>query len=213
MPLKRPLVPARSGVRSWRVTSPRSAPTGCALVDMTSPSCRATDRGVPPPLRRREPGAMEAELARMDTRFIFRRILTTRDTGAISLSPEWWGPPDRDIPLPPWLPKEYVDRLAAKFDETGFAGAINFYRCLNLNWELTAPWTGAKVAVPTKYMAGEEAMSCSYTGVQEYIHKGGLKGDVPGLEEVAVVAGAAHCIHLEKPEEVTEHIYDFIKRF
>ncbi|XP_004959124.2 uncharacterized protein LOC101755220 [Setaria italica] len=160
-----------------------------------------------------EPGAMEAELARMDTRFIFRRILTTRDTGAISLSPEWWGPPDRDIPLPPWLPKEYVDRLAAKFDETGFAGAINFYRCLNLNWELTAPWTGAKVAVPTKYMAGEEAMSCSYTGVQEYIHKGGLKGDVPGLEEVAVVAGAAHCIHLEKPEEVTEHIYDFIKRF
>jgi pimeloyl-ACP methyl ester carboxylesterase len=83
-------------------------------------------------LRMQEPGAMEAEFARMDTRFIFRKILTTRDTGAISLSPEWWGPPDRDIPLPPWLSEEYVDRLAAKFDETGFAGAMNFYRCLDL---------------------------------------------------------------------------------
>ncbi|XP_066393702.1 uncharacterized protein [Miscanthus floridulus] len=164
-------------------------------------------------LRLQEPGAMEAEFARMDTRFIFRKLLTTRDTGAISLSPEWWGPQDQDIPLPPWLTEEYVERLAAKFDETGFAGAMNFYRCLDLNWELTAPWTGAKVTVPTKYIAGEDAMSYNYTGVQEYIHKGGLKGDVPGLEEVAVIAGAAHYIHLEKPEEVTEHIYEFIKKF
>ncbi|KAK3124796.1 hypothetical protein QOZ80_7BG0593350 [Eleusine coracana subsp. coracana] len=164
-------------------------------------------------LRLQEPGAMEAEFARMDTRFIFRRLLTTRDTGAISLSPEWWGPPDQEIPLPPWLSEEYVNGLASKFDETGFAGAMNFYRCLDLNWELMAPWTGAKVTVPTKYIAGEDAMSYNYTGVQEYIHKGGFKADVPGLDEVAVVAGAAHYVHLEKAEEVTEHIYDFIKKF
>lgn len=69
------------------------------------------------------------------------------------------------------------------------------------------------MAVPAKFMAGESAMSYNYTGVQEYIHKGGLKGDVPGLEEVVVIAGAAHYIHLEKPEDVTEHIYDFIKKF
>ncbi|KAL6644512.1 hypothetical protein ACP70R_016120 [Stipagrostis hirtigluma subsp. patula] len=109
---------------------------------------------------------MEAYFARMDTRFIFRKLLTTRDTGAISLSPEWWGPPDLDISLPSWL-SEYIDCLAAKFDETGFAGAMNFYSCLDLNWELTTPWTGAKIMAPTKYMAGEEAMSYNYTGVLE----------------------------------------------
>ncbi|CAD6255436.1 unnamed protein product [Miscanthus lutarioriparius] len=162
-------------------------------------------------LRLQEPGAMEAEFARMDTRFIFRKLLTTRETGAISLSPEWWGPQDQDIPLPPWLTKEFVHVLAAKFDETGFAGAMNSFRCLDLNWELTAPWTGAKVTVPTKYIAGEDAMS--YNRVKEYIHKGGLKRDVPGLEEVAVIAGAGHYVHLEKAEEVTEHIYEFIKKF
>ncbi|KAM3331830.1 hypothetical protein ACQJBY_027617 [Aegilops geniculata] len=160
-----------------------------------------------------EPGVMEAEFAQMDTKFIFKKLLTTRDTGAISMSKEWWGPTDEDIPLPPWVSDDYVGHLAAKFDQTGFAGAMNFYRCLDLNWELTAPWTAAKVTVPTKFMAGESAMSYNYTGVQEYIHRGGLKGDVPGLEEVAVIAGGAHYIHLEKAEEVSEHIYDFFKKF
>ncbi|KAM3331829.1 hypothetical protein ACQJBY_027617 [Aegilops geniculata] len=164
-------------------------------------------------LRLQEPGVMEAEFAQMDTKFIFKKLLTTRDTGAISMSKEWWGPTDEDIPLPPWVSDDYVGHLAAKFDQTGFAGAMNFYRCLDLNWELTAPWTAAKVTVPTKFMAGESAMSYNYTGVQEYIHRGGLKGDVPGLEEVAVIAGGAHYIHLEKAEEVSEHIYDFFKKF
>jgi len=36
---------------------------------------------------------------------------------------------------------------------------------------------------------------------------------VPGLEEVAVIAGGGHYLHLEKGEEVSEHIYDFIKKF
>jgi hypothetical protein len=62
-------------------------------------------------LRMQEPGAMEAEFARMGARFVFRKVLTTRDTGAVSLSPEWWGPPDQDIPLPPWLSEEYVDQV------------------------------------------------------------------------------------------------------
>jgi len=36
---------------------------------------------------------MEAEFASMDTRFIFKRLFTTRDTGATSLFKEWWGSP------------------------------------------------------------------------------------------------------------------------
>ncbi|RLN25469.1 hypothetical protein C2845_PM07G19940 [Panicum miliaceum] len=164
-------------------------------------------------VRMQEPGHMEAEFASMNTKFIFKRLLTTRDTGATSLSKEWWGSPEEEIALPPWLPEEYIDHLAAKFDETGFTGAMNFYRCLDLNWELMAPWTAAKVAVPTKFVAGETAMAHKNKAAREYILNGGLKGDVPGLEEVAVVAGGGHYLHLEKAEEVTEHIYDFIKKF
>ncbi|CAO1945665.1 unnamed protein product [Urochloa humidicola] len=163
-------------------------------------------------VRMQEPGAMEAEFAAMDTRFIFKRLLATRDTGVAALSKEWWGSPEEEIALPPWLSEEYIGHIAAKFDETGFSGAMNFYRCLDLNWELMAPWTGAKVTVPTKFVVGETAMAHKNKAAQ-YILNGGLKGDVPGLEEVAVVAGGGHFLHLEKGEEVAEHIYDFIKKF
>ncbi|CAO2183155.1 unnamed protein product [Urochloa humidicola] len=164
-------------------------------------------------VRMQEPGVMEAEFATMDTKFIFKRLFTTRDTGATALSKEWWGSPEEEIALPPWLSEEYIAHLAAKFDETGFSGAMNFYRCLDLNWELMAPWTAAKVGVPTKFVVGETELAHKSKAAQEYILNGGLKGDVPGLEEVAVVAGGGHYLHLEKAEEVAEHIYDFIKKF
>ena len=56
-------------------------------------------------------------------------------------------------------------------------------------------------------------MKYKHPMAQDYILKGGLKGDVPGLEEVVVITGGGHFLHLEKAEEVTQHIYDFIKKF
>ncbi|XP_047048349.1 epoxide hydrolase A-like [Lolium rigidum] len=157
-----------------------------------------------------EAGAMEAEFGRMGSRFVIKKLMTTLDASATMFSKEWWGSTEDDIPLPPWLSEEYVGHVTAIFDKTGFSGAMNAARCIDLNWELTAPWTAAKVMVPTKFLAGEKAMA---TGAQEYILKGGLKRDVPGLEEVVVIPGGGQYIHLQKAEEVTEHIYNFFKKF
>ena len=82
------------------------------------------------------------------------------------------------------------------------------------NWELTAPWTGVKVKVPTKFIVGDTDMVYHYyPGIQDYIHRGGFKNDVPLLEEVIVMPGVTHRINQEKPQEITDHIYDFIKKF
>lgn len=161
-------------------------------------------------VRMQEAGAMEAEFGRMGSRFVIKKLMTTLDASATMFSKEWWGSTEDDIPLPPWLSEEYVGHVTAIFDKTGFSGAMNAARCIDLNWELTAPWTAAKVMVPTKFLAGEKAMA---TGAQEYILKGGLKRDVPGLEEVVVIPGGGQYIHLQKAEEVTEHIYNFFKKF
>jgi pimeloyl-ACP methyl ester carboxylesterase len=83
-------------------------------------------------VRMQEVGTMEAEFARMDTKFIIKKLLTTLDTGATAFSKEWFGSTAEDIPLPPWLSEEYVGHVAAKFDETGFTGAMNSTRCLDL---------------------------------------------------------------------------------
>jgi len=81
------------------------------------------------------------------------------------------------------------------------------------NWELMAPWTGAKVQVPTKFIVGDGDLAYHHPGVKRYIHKGGLKRDVPMLEEVVVIKGAGHFIQQERAQEISEHVYDYIKKF
>jgi pimeloyl-ACP methyl ester carboxylesterase len=67
--------------------------------------------------------------------------------------------------------------------------------------------------VPVKFIVGDLEMAYNIPGVQEYIHKGGFKRDVPYLQQVVIMEGAAHFINQEKPEEINAHIYDFIKNF
>jgi len=106
-----------------------------------------------------------------------------------------------------------VDRFASEFERTGFTGGINYYRNMDRNWELAAPWADAKVAVPTRFVVGDGDLTYHYPGIQDYIHKGGFKADVPLLEDVVVIPGAGHFIQQEKADEVSNHIYDFISKF
>ena len=80
-------------------------------------------------------------------------------------------------------------------------------------WELTGPWAGLQIKVPVKFIVGDLDTTYSIPGIKEYIHNGGLKTQVPNLQDVVVIEGAAHFINQEKPEEISAHIYDFIKKF
>lgn len=62
-------------------------------------------------------------------------------------------------------------------------------------------------------MVGELDLTYNIPGIKEYIHNGGFKKEVPSLEEVVVMEGAAHFINQEKPDEINAHIYDFIQKF
>lgn len=62
-------------------------------------------------------------------------------------------------------------------------------------------------------MIGDEESTYHFPGVKDYIEGGGFKNDVPLLEEIVVIQGAAHFINQARPEEISAHIYDFIKKF
>ncbi|KAJ6832551.1 uncharacterized protein M6B38_344325 [Iris pallida] len=81
------------------------------------------------------------------------------------------------------------------------------------NWELTEPWTGAQIQVPTKFIVGDRDLVYNYPGVPDYVLKGGFKKHVPLLEPVVVMPGVGHWINQEKPQEITEHIREFIQKF
>ena len=67
--------------------------------------------------------------------------------------------------------------------------------------------------MPVKFIVGDLDLTYTVPGVKEYIHNGGFKQEVPNLQDVVVIEGAAHFINQEKPEEVSAHIHDFIKKF
>ena len=55
----------------------------------------------------------------------------------------------------PWLSEADIDFYAGEFARTGFRGGLNWYRNIDRNWELLAPFAGAAVTVPALYMAGD----------------------------------------------------------
>ncbi|KAI4317563.1 hypothetical protein L6164_025426 [Bauhinia variegata] len=165
--------------------------------------------------RFQEPGDIEAEFAQIGTSRVLKEFLTYRHPGPLNL-PKGKGfghPTDAPIALPSWLSEEECNYYVSKYEKNGFTGGINYYRNLDLTWELTAPWTGAQIKVPVKFMVGDLDLTYNGPGVKDYVHRGGLKSIVPLLEDVVVLEGAGHFLHQERADEINKHIYDFFQKF
>ncbi|XP_027932575.1 uncharacterized protein LOC114188212 [Vigna unguiculata] len=166
--------------------------------------------------RFQKPDEMEAQMAEVGTEYVLKNILTTRKPGPPIFPKGEYGSgfnPDMTDSLPSWLPEDDLAYYVSKYQKTGFTGPLNYYRNMNLNWELTAPWSGVKVQVPVKFITGEFDMVYTSRNVKEYIHGGGFKQDVPNLEEVIVQKDVAHFNNQESAEEIGNYIYEFIKKF
>lgn len=160
-----------------------------------------------------EPGVAEEDFARMDTAILMKKLFSVFDD--LLFIPKDIGFSGLQISdtLPSWLTEEDINYYAKKFDQKGFTGGLNYYRAADLTWELTAPWTGLQVKVPSKFIVGDQDIVYKMPGVKEYVQNGGFKKDVPNLQDVVVMEGVAHFINQEKPKEISKHIYDFIKKF
>nr|VDD55097.1 unnamed protein product [Brassica oleracea] len=112
-----------------------------------------------------------------------------------------------------WLTQEDLEYYVSKYEKKGFTGAINYYRNIDRNWELTAPSTGAKIGVPVKFIVGDQDLTYNSPGIKEYIHGGGFKRDVPLLDETVVLNGVGHFLHEENPDVINQHIHSFFQKF
>ncbi|CAI0626792.1 unnamed protein product [Linum tenue] len=163
--------------------------------------------------RFQEPGVMEAEFAEHGTERVLKEFFTLHTPDPLFLPKgrlfgHSLGAP---IPLPPWLSEADLKYFTYKYEKTSFTGGLNYFRNVDRNWELTAPWQGDQVKVPVKFVAGDQDMA--YNNARGYIHKGGFKRDVPFLQEVVVMEGVGHFLQEEKADEISGHIIDFIRKF
>ncbi|CAN1238730.1 Epoxide hydrolase A [Linum grandiflorum] len=162
-----------------------------------------------------EAGEMEAEFAEMGTERVVKEFLTYHKPAPLYLPKGnlFGNPANTPIPLPPWLSEQDVKYYTDKYEKTGFTGGFNYYRNIDRNWELSAAWTGMQIKVPVKFIVGDQDLTYNTGNARDYISKGGMKKDVPFLQEVVVMEGVGHFINEERPDDITNHIADFFCKF
>uniref|UniRef100_A0A7N0T529 soluble epoxide hydrolase n=1 Tax=Kalanchoe fedtschenkoi TaxID=63787 RepID=A0A7N0T529_KALFE len=160
-------------------------------------------------------GDMEDEIAKYGSKEVLKKIITGQKPGLPIMPKE--NPFGINLktttPLPCWFSEEDLNYYADKFDKTGFTGGLNYYRALDMNWELTAPWSQIQVKVPVKFIVGDLDLTYTTPGVKEYVHGGGFKLDVPLLDDVVVLKDVGHFINQERADDINSLIYDFFSKF
>jgi pimeloyl-ACP methyl ester carboxylesterase len=168
------------------------------------------------------PGVAEAELER-DVGLTIRRVLYSASgdrageasgaprAGEVGMVPRSGGFLSRlsDPPaLPPWLTEADVEAYAGDFARTGFRGGLNWYRNIDRNWELLAPFAGARVQRPALYVAGDRDLVVAFRGMDQLLPN--LKAFVPNLRRTLMLPGCGHWTQQERPAEVTSAMLEFL---
>ncbi|MFC5371642.1 alpha/beta fold hydrolase [Brevundimonas faecalis] len=113
---------------------------------------------------------------------------------------------DRAAP-PPWMEPAHFDAYVAAFAASGFKGPLDWYRCIDRNWALTAFLQDRRIDRPSLFLVGERDPVRRYAGA----HETGLKDWLTDLRGQVVLPGAGHWIQQERPEEVSAALAGFIQ--
>jgi pimeloyl-ACP methyl ester carboxylesterase len=165
-----------------------------------------------------QPGVADAELAR-DVRATMRRFLYSASGDA----PQPSEPQQPVVPagkgildimvdpevLPSWLSEADLDYFVAEFERTGFTGGLNWYRAIDLSWELMAAWQSAPVLAPALYVAGDRDLVVRFPGMNALIPQ--LRTVVPNLRQTLLLPGCGHWTQQERPAEVNAALLEFLR--
>ncbi|KAL6599830.1 hypothetical protein ACP70R_045481 [Stipagrostis hirtigluma subsp. patula] len=159
-----------------------------------------------------EPGRAEKAFGRYDVATVLKKFYSIEIDELVA-------PPGVEIidflqasssPLP-WMTEEELGQFAEKFQKSGFTGPLNYYRMLETDFKLTAPWSGAKITVPAKFILPKKDIGLKSFGTEQYVKSGDLKANVPDLE-IAIIEGH-HFVQQEQAERVNTEILSYFEKF
>jgi pimeloyl-ACP methyl ester carboxylesterase len=111
--------------------------------------------------------------------------------------------------LPSWLTEADVEFYVQEFARTGFRGGLNWYRNIDRNWEILAPFGGARVMVPALYVAGDRDLVVRFRGMDQLIPN--LAKFVPQLRRTIMLPGCGHWTQQERAGEVNAAMIEFLR--
>ncbi len=106
----------------------------------------------------------------------------------------------------PWLDPADLAHAVQTFERTGFHGALNWYRVIDLAFELMAPFKGARVMQPSLLTAGGSDLVLDFSGPA--LER--LEQTAPGLTGKIILDGIGHWVQQEAPEAVNAALLDFL---
>jgi pimeloyl-ACP methyl ester carboxylesterase len=159
------------------------------------------------------PGIAEAEFER-DVALTMRTVLGRGFSNpAASLFIEegkgFLGDARADKPLPDWLSEADLAFFCEAYRKSGFRGGLNWYRNIDRNWELTAPWQDAQIHQSSLFIAGSK--DSVITGVMSGKRVADMERVLPNLRQKLIIEGAGHWIQQERAGEVNAALIAFLK--
>jgi pimeloyl-ACP methyl ester carboxylesterase len=142
-----------------------------------------------------QPGVADEALGR-DVR---RTLTTSRQWTA-----QWAEEEGATTRRPEWLSEQELEFYVSSFQRTGFSGGLNWYRNIDRNWELTAPYGERRIEQPAMFLTGE------LDPVRNFMPAEAMDGWVTDLRERIVVPGAGHWVQQQAPEQVNAALLGFL---
>src|ERR1700730_15647339 len=139
---------------------------------------------------RRPPGAADAS----------RQASATGDVGMVPRDGGFLSRMVKPAALPHWLSEADIDFYAGEFARSGFRGGLNWYRNIDRNWELLAPFAKAQVTGKALYVAGDRDLVVAFRGMDQLLPN--LVNFVPQLRRTIMLPGCGHWTQQERPTEV-----------
>jgi pimeloyl-ACP methyl ester carboxylesterase len=108
-----------------------------------------------------------------------------------------------------WISEADIEFYTKEFTRAGFRGGLNWYRNIDRNWDLLAPWAGALVTVPALYVVGDRDLVVKFRGMDQLIPN--LSKFVPYLKRTIMLPGCGHWTQQERAREVNAAMLEFLK--
>ncbi|MFI9722108.1 alpha/beta fold hydrolase [Streptomyces sp. NPDC052396] len=164
-----------------------------------------------------QPGVADAEFA-ADIAGSFRRLLTAAsgdNPHRMGVVVPGGGASTAAMPepgrLPGWLTEADIEVFTgeyARHGERAFTGGLNWYRNIDRNWELLAPFENRVIDTPALFVAGDRDLVMEFPGMDELLPA--LPRVLPGLHRSLLLPGCGHWTQQERPEEVNSALLDFL---
>jgi pimeloyl-ACP methyl ester carboxylesterase len=118
------------------------------------------------------------------------------------------GEPSANRPLPDWLTEADLATFSEAYRKSGFGGGLNWYRNIDRNWELTAPWQDARISQPSLFIAGSN--DSVITGLIGAKRVADMERVLPNLKQKLIIDGAGHWVQQERADEVNAALIAFL---